>query len=238
MLTAYVTGADRGLGLALVKVLLEQGYQVFAGQYMKQDWHELTELQAQYNNEHLIVFPLDVADDQSVKSAAEVIKQHTSHLDLLINSAALFLDRSGTILEELYFDDMRRIMETNQLGPLRVTHSVIRLLLKGDKKWLVNIASDSACVSNCWRTKEFAYSMSKSGVLMQSAQLQAHLKEFGVKVFALHPGYVRSYMLGKLNTEATVEPMDSAKGLYEVITTKNQLDGPLFMDYQGNVMPW
>lgn len=150
-LTAYVTGTDHGLGLALTKVLLHHGYHVFAGRY-KEEWNDIDELKKS-NPDRLTIIPLDVTSDESVKSAAEVISKHTDHLDILINNAAIFLDRSGNILEELYFDDMRRIVETNQFGPLRVTHSVIKLLLNGNQKFLVNISSDSACLSNCWRKK-------------------------------------------------------------------------------------
>lgn len=235
-LTAYVTGADRGLGLALTTVLLEQGYQVFAGSYLT-EWGQLTQLKEQHPD-RLIVVPLDVTSDESVADAAELISRHSDSLDVVINNAAIFMDRSGTIFEPLYFDDMRKIIETNTFGPLRVTHSVVSMLLKGNQKLLVNISSESGSIGNNWRKKEFAYSMSKSAINMQCAMLQTHLKEFGVKVFAFHPGWVRSYMLGKLNEEATVEPIDSAKGIYHCMMTRAGIDGPMYMDYQGNAMPW
>jgi len=236
MKAAYVTGADRGLGLALVRQLLQEGYQVFAGQYLK-DWPELPELAAEFPRD-LTVVPLNVAEDASVKAAARLIREIAGRLDLLINNAGIYTDRSGDILGELAFEDMRRIYETNTLGPLRVTHSVIDLLMAGTEKKLVNISSEAGSIGACWRKQEFGYTMSKSALNMQSALLRNHLKEYGIKVYALHPGWVRSYMHGSFNEQATVEAADSAAGLLKVIRTHTDLDGPIYYDYEGNELVW
>ncbi|WP_274653039.1 SDR family NAD(P)-dependent oxidoreductase [Paenibacillus humicola] len=233
----YVTGADRGLGLALSRILIRNGFTVFAGSYMP-EWHELGELKAE-SGDCLRIVPLDVTSDRSVAEAAETIRRETDRLEIVVNNAAIFLDRSGTIFGELYFDDMRRIMDTNAFGPLRVTHSVIDLLLGGSRKQLVNISSEAASIANSARTHEFGYTMSKSALNMQSKLLHNELSPRGVQVFAFHPGYVRSYMLGRLNTDATVEPTDSAAGIWSVLESRlGRPDTPIYLDYKGNPMPW
>lgn len=232
---AYVTGADRGLGLALTGVMLENGYTVFAGSYM--DWHELPRLKKTHDKS-LRIIPLDVTEPKSVKEAAEEIKKHTDKLDILVNNAGIYKEKTGTIFEELDFDEMVRMYQTNALGPLRVTHSVISLLARGDGKKLVNISSEAGSCSQTWRIKEYGYSMSKAALNKQSVILQNHLKEYGIKVFAVHPGWLRTYMLGRLDEEAEVEPEDSAQNIYRVIEKNDDLDGPIFMDYRGNTMEW
>lgn len=236
MQTVYVTGADRGLGLALTKALLEQGCRVFAGSFLP-DWPELAEVK-ESAGERLTVLPLDVTNEESVNQAAETIRQQTAALDVVINNAGIYRDRSGTVLDELNFEDMQRIYNTNALGPLRVTHSVIQLLLQGSRKLLVNISSEAGSVSQCFRKSEFGYTMSKAALNMQSVLLSNHLKPMGVKVLAVHPGYVRSYMLGKFNEEGTVEAKESAQGICQLIETQTDLDGPIYMDFRGKPMNW
>lgn len=232
---SYVTGADRGLGLALTRVLLKEGYIVFAGSYM--DWHELPELEEKYP-ESLEVVPLDVSDGDSVREAAERIKGKTEKLDLLFNNAGIFLEDGGDLLGEFDFDRMVEMFRVNSLGPLRVTNSVINLLIQGDEKKLVNISSEAGSCEDCWRSKDFGYCMSKSSLNVQSVILQNRLREYGIKVFAIHPGWLKSYILGELNEEAEVEPINSARNVYDLIEEKNDLNGPIYYDHKGKEMNW
>lgn len=236
MKSAYVTGADRGLGEALARALLMEGYDVFAGQYLP-EWPQLTALAKAYPDQ-LTILPLDVTSDVSVATAAELVAAKADHLDLLINNAALFRDRSGSVMDDLYFDDMLTLYDTNCLGPLRVTHSVLPLLRAGDKKLLVNISSEAGSIGQCWRKKEYGYAMSKAALNMQSAILRNHLEEYGIRVMAIHPGYVRSYMLGHFNEEATVDADESASGILERIRTLADKNAPTYLDYQGTALPW
>ncbi|MFT5090026.1 MAG: NAD(P)-dependent dehydrogenase (short-subunit alcohol dehydrogenase family) [Candidatus Latescibacterota bacterium] len=88
---AAITGADRGLGLALTAALLERRWRVFAGQYLS-DWPELGALLGRYGNK-LEIVPLDVASQDSVQAAAQSIGQLAERVDLLISGCALSLRR-------------------------------------------------------------------------------------------------------------------------------------------------
>src|SRR5690554_4030412 len=233
---AYITGADRGLGSALTQLYLEKEYIVFAGQYMP-DWHELSDLKDTYQD-NLIIVPLDISSDESVNQAATIIKNHTEYLDVLINNAGIGGDRSVTILDELNFELMTKLYNTNTLGPLRVTHSIIDLLLQGESKKLVNISSEAGSIADNWRDGTFGYCMSKTALNMQSAILQEHMKEFGVKVLAFHPGWLRSYMSNKLNEEATEEPIESARSIIQLIEDNNDIEKHMYMDWTGKELPW
>lgn len=236
MQTAYVTGADRGLGEALSRALLAQGYTVFAGQYLP-DWPQLANLSQSYPD-RLVILPLDVASDVSVATAAELVAAQTEHLDLVINNAALFQDRSGSVMDDLYFDDMLALYDTNCLGPLRVTHSVLPLLKAGERKLLVNISSEAGSIGKCWRKQEYGYAMSKAALNMQSAILRNHLAEYDIQVMAIHPGYVRSYMLGYFNEDATVDADDAARGILELVRTRTEINHSIYVDYEGSELPW
>jgi NAD(P)-dependent dehydrogenase (short-subunit alcohol dehydrogenase family) len=86
---ALVTGADRGLGFALSKGLLERGWHVFAGQYMP-EWPELAALASQFPG-RLDIVSLDVSSIESARAAAQAVSQRTDHIDLLISNAGIGL---------------------------------------------------------------------------------------------------------------------------------------------------
>ncbi|WP_078544603.1 SDR family NAD(P)-dependent oxidoreductase [Litchfieldia alkalitelluris] len=235
--TVYITGADRGLGLSLSKVFLEKNFRVFAGRYMN-DWPELDELKKQFD-EDLEIISLDVTNQQSVDEAARLISEKANgQLDILINNAAIYKDRSKDIFGEFYYDDMMKLYDTNVFGPLRVSQSVVPLLMKGERKMLANISSEAGSLADSWRIKEYGYCMTKSALNMQLTILQNHLKDFGIKVLALHPGYVKTYIMGDFNHEATIEAVESATGIVNEILKAPAIEEHMFIDYQGNKMNW
>ncbi len=96
--TALVTGADHGVGLALVETLLEQGCRVFAGRYHLQE-SALDELRLAHDS-RLTLIPLDISSDESVKKAAANVLEQTDRLDVLINNAGILGDIEATIMEK------------------------------------------------------------------------------------------------------------------------------------------
>lgn len=239
-ITVFITGADRGLGLSLTRAYLKVGCNVFAGSFMPK-WHELKTLEKESladNRGNLVIIPLDVSCGDSVNAAFQQVSATVDSLDILYNNAAIYLTRCGSIFETLYWDDILAQYKVNAMGPLRVTQAFLPLLLKGTMKRLVNISSEIASMGNCRRSKEFGYAMAKTGVNRQSVLLQRELKPHGIKVYAIHPGYVRSYMLGRLNEDATDEPDDVATDLFNLIAQKPDLDSPVYTDRFGEVIPF
>jgi NAD(P)-dependent dehydrogenase (short-subunit alcohol dehydrogenase family) len=215
MTTAYITGADRGLGLGLATVFLEAGYHVFAGCYGL-DETGLLSLKSRYG-EHLDIVPLDVSREDSVAAAATYLSERTDRLDLLINNAAILLDKDATIEDGLRFDDMLAMYNVNALGPLRVAASVLPLLKRGEGRRIVNISSEAgsmaARVRRGQRTR-YGYCASKSALNVQSILLQNHVSDYGIRVWLIEPGWVRSYLAGGPKcTLAPTEPEESARRL-------------------------
>ncbi|MCL7745645.1 SDR family oxidoreductase [Halalkalibacter alkaliphilus] len=234
--TIFITGADRGLGLALSKVFLKSNFKVFAGRYMT-EWAELDELKKEHGDD-LHIITLDVTDQQSVDHAADYIKEQAGQLDILINNAAIYKDRSEDLFGEFNYDDMMAHYNTNALGPLRVSKSVVPLLMKGDSKILANISSEAASLADSWRKKEYGYCMSKTALNMQLTILQNQLEEYGIKVLAFHPGYVKTYIFGDFNPDATIDAIESATGIMEQILKSPAIDEHMYIDYQGNKLNW
>src|SRR5690349_2831299 len=125
--TVFVTGADRGLGFALCAELLQQDWQVFAGQH-KPEWPELAALAGQYP-ERLHVVALEVRSVESAQAAARAVAEQTDHVDVLINNAGVGSPTSlRTIREPQDYAEMQRMYDVNALGPLRVTEAFLPLL--------------------------------------------------------------------------------------------------------------
>ncbi len=125
--TALVTGADRGLGLALVAGLAAQGWHVFAGQYMP-DWPELGELSDQFAST-LHIVPLDVSSIESARTAADAVSSITDHIDLLIsNTGVNSPSYLRSIREPQDYAEMHHLYDINALGALRVIEAFLPLM--------------------------------------------------------------------------------------------------------------
>lgn len=236
--TAYVTGAERGLGLALVRELLQHEYAVFAGSF-HETHPELDELAARHGG-RLEVLPLDVTDQRSVDAAAERVAGRERRLDLLINNAGLALDRSKTMEEPFYWDDMHAVMEVNAFGPLRVTKSVIDYLRASDHAVLVNISSIAGSIASLTRTHQYAYTMSKAALNTQSKLIRNHFGPEGLTVLVVHPGAMPTLILGdpEITKNAPVTPEDSARGIVALTQRPWSPDDHMFVDYEGTPIPW
>ncbi|MBU7592651.1 SDR family NAD(P)-dependent oxidoreductase [Metabacillus halosaccharovorans] len=135
--------------------ILKSNFKVFAGRYMK-DWTELDDLKKEFG-EDLDNVSLDVTDQKSVDEIANYIEKEAGQLDILINNAAMYKDRSKDIFWEYNYKDMMKLFDTNVFGSLRVSKFVVPLLMKGNRKILANISSEAASLTNSWRKKEYGY---------------------------------------------------------------------------------
>jgi NAD(P)-dependent dehydrogenase (short-subunit alcohol dehydrogenase family) len=215
----YVTGADRGLGLALAAKFLEHGDTVFAGCYGI-DPTGLAALSG-VHGARLAVVPLDVGSDASVAAAAREVGHATDRLDVLVNNAAVIGQKDATVVDELDFADMLAVYNVNALGPLRVAKSVLALLRAGERPRIVNISSEagsmSARVARGQRTR-YAYCASKAALNVQSILLANHVAEFGIRVHLVEPGWLRTFLASREKcTLASTEPEESAGRLIEFL---------------------
>ena len=243
---AFVTGADRGLGLAMTARLLAKGWRVFAGQYMP-DWLELAELAAQYDDGRLTLVPLDVADETSAGVAAQKVAACVSHIDMLINNAGVMSHQAGPIREAQDYDEMRRLYTINALGPLRVVEAFLPLLERGQMKRLCFISSEAGCINRSTRTSWYGYCMSKTALNMGVKILFNRLRSAGYTFRVYHPGWMRTYMGGSKSTEADMEPEEAAVPALAYFLrnrtgdphqTRSDEDRLVMRDWQGREWPW
>ncbi len=235
--TAFITGADRGLGLALAARLLDQGWRVFGGQYMPA-WPDLGALKQRFADS-LEVVPLDVADQSSVQAAARATADRTDRVDLLINNAGILGDAAKrTLREPQDYAEMHRQFDVNTLGPLRVVEALLRLTDMGGLKRLCFVSSEAGSIGRSQRKWWYGYCMSKTALNMAVSILFNHLRPEGYTVRLYHPGYMRSYMMGEKNTAAELEPEEAAAHALGYFLSEQDEDRLVLRDYRGQEYPW
>ncbi len=235
--TALITGADRGLGFALAVDLLEQGWRVFAGQYLP-EWPALSQLARQYPD-LLQVVALDVSRMDSVQAAEQAVAAATDHLDVLINNAGVISDTAEhTIRQAQDYAEMHRLYDVNALGPLRVVEAFLPLLDRGQLKRLCFVSSEAGSIKRSRRIAWYGYCMSKAALNMAVKNLFNHLGPQGYIFRLYHPGWMRTYMSGQKNEAADMEPDDAAVFALAYFLSEQDEDELVLCDYQGQEWEW
>ena len=227
-----ITGANRGLGLALTEQLLEKGCPVSA--LRRQESTRLAELQVEFP-QCLHQYACDVCDESSIRMAMELMIRDTDSLDILVNNAAVHLDQARLPLEQVDFSVYLPAFQANAVAPLMVAKHALPLLRKGQKKLIVNVSSEAGSIEACWRKSEYSYCMTKAALNMGSRILQNYLEGEGIKVLALHPGWFTSDMGGK---DAPISPAEAAAPIVKLLLDPPSLNEPMFVDSSGMEMDW
>lgn len=236
--TAFVTGADRGLGLALVAGLLARGWRVFAGQYQPA-WPELGALASRFPTTlHLV--PLDVTAVESAGAAAHAVSATVDHLDVLINNAGVTTPTSArSIREPQDYAEMQRVYDVNALGPLRVVEAFLPLTDRSALKRLCFVSSEAGSIARSTRIQDYGYCMSKAALNMATKILFNHLHPAGYTFRVYHPGWIRSYMSGSKATVGDLEPEEAAvPALGYFLPPRADEDRLVLRDWLGREWPW
>lgn len=238
--TAFVTGADRGLGLALCAGLLERDLRVFAGRYMP-DWPDLDEL-AEKHAGRLTSVPLDVSSARSAHEAARMVGEQTDRIDLLVNNAGVVSESMFRPIRETQdYGEMSRMLDVNALGPLRVVEAFLPLTDASEMRRLCFVSSEAASVARCERASWYGYCMSKAALNRGVKILFNDLRPQGYTFRLIHPGWIRSYMHGEKDLKADLEPEEAAESALEYFLSdlaRQQEDRLAMHDADGEPWPW
>ncbi len=232
--TVLIAGASRGLGYYLAQKYLEDGAQVLAG-VRNPETGQMRELAEKYPDT-LILLPMDVSDTSSVEKAAALAAERVDQIHVVINNAGIHADSSFEPLERADLDDCIPVYNVNAVGPLRVAKAFLSLIPEHAGGLIVNISSESGSISTAGRKKEFDYCMSKAALNMGTKLLDNYLCDRGIKVIAVHPGWMRTDMGGQ---NAHLDPYETACKLAELFGRVDGKDRELtFMDNDGKAYPW
>ncbi|HUS52757.1 MAG TPA: SDR family oxidoreductase [Thermohalobaculum sp.] len=227
--TTLITGANRGIGLALTQLALERGDRVLAAARRPGQAPALADLARK--NKNLSVLNIDVTDPEEMAAAAAL---DDAPIDLLICNAGQYLARGGLDDPEYTFDAWHTVMMTNVAGIFFTVRAFMPRLLQAPA---AKIAIVSSMMASNKRAPggSYIYRASKAAATNLARNLATDLKPQGIAVGAYHPGWVRTDMGGP---KAAIEVEDSAKGLMQRFDTLSLATTGVFEDYRGEAIPF
>ena len=227
-----VTGASRGIGLEFVRQYVEQGARIFATCRQPATGRELSAL-AEQAGERLAVLRMDVTRVGEVAFVAQGVAEETDALDLLINNAGA--SARGEQVANLDPATMLGIFHLNAVAPMIVAREFLPLLSKGATPKIVNISSTMGSLAGKKSGGHYSYCSSKAALNMLTRALAHDLREAGIGVYALHPGWVKTDMGGKY---ADIAPEASVRAMRNTIAELDLGQSGGFFTWEGEVHPW
>ncbi|MBC33017.1 MAG: short-chain dehydrogenase [Rickettsiales bacterium] len=242
MKIAFISGANRGIGLVTSKKLAEKGIKVILGSRdLDKGAKAVSELTQSGFQPDLVQY--DAADLDAPKKVYDYISEKYEKLDILINNAGvlltgnLFVENSSTVSD----NDIKKTFQTNLFAVISLTQKLLPLIKKSESGRIVNVSTilssltlHSAKDSPITPAKEFAYNASKTALNAYTVHLANELKDTKIKVNSGHPGWVKTELGGP---NAPIDVEDSYKTSVQLATLDD--DGPtggLF--HENDTIPW
>ncbi len=226
MPSVVITGANRGIGLALARRYVDAGWEVHGTARAPEAADDLRGLPG------VTVYRLDVSEQASIDAFAKAMEGRP--IDHLVNNAGVMGSRDISFGRS-QLEDWIAILGVNTAAPWLVTERLAGNLEAGDGKRVAVITSQLGSITNASLGWPPIYAASKAGANMVKRQLSLILGEKGIVTIALHPGWVRTAMGGP---DATVTPEDSAAGIFRMMTTATPEMNGCFFNYDGTSLPW
>jgi len=196
--TAIVTGGSRGIGRGIVLALAEHGWQVVINYHANRQAADqaLTELEGGKG----VAVQANIANAEDREKLVRETLTRFGRIDLLVNNAGIAPDQRKDILE-MSIESYEKVMGVNLAGPFFLTQRIAREMIravadpKKPRPQIININSISAYTSS---TSRGEYSISKAGMAMMTALFADRLADYGIGVYEIRPGIIRTDMTNKV----------------------------------------
>jgi NAD(P)-dependent dehydrogenase (short-subunit alcohol dehydrogenase family) len=217
MKTVVITGVSRGMGKAIAKKFLSEGWEVIGTS---------TSGKALLQHEYFQVYLVNMLHPQSIKAFAENLKKSQVRIDALINNAGVYLDEDTDAVSIVA---LRKTLEINLIGLIDLTERILPLMNEGGS--IVNMSSGMGSLTNLDSPNYPAYRISKVAINVYTRILAARLRG-KITVSSMDPGWVRTDMGG---SGAPRDPREPAEEMFHLATS--QVESGYFW-YQGKKRSW
>ena len=233
--TVLITGANRGIGLELCRECIAQGWTVIA--VCRSLSAELETLKA---GGAIEVHCLNLVDDTELREFAGYLKGRV--IDVLINNAGTMgrTNFAGAGMQSGMFgsfdrEEWHEVFDINVCTPMLLMELLVENVAASKQGRMVTISSIVSSMELNKSGSFYAYRASKAAVNAIMKSLSIDLADRGIISVAMHPGFVSSDMSGPV---ADLSPVDSAKGLYQVISALTPGQSGQLIAWDGSVLPW
>jgi NAD(P)-dependent dehydrogenase (short-subunit alcohol dehydrogenase family) len=229
--TFVITGASRGIGLAITGHLAAAGHRVIAACRHPDEATELAAL-------GVPVVALDLADDASIDGLAAAVAAHTPSVDVLVHNAgvkqapAARWEASAGPMPNLDADAIMAVLRTNVVGTLLTTQA-LRPLLAADAV-VAHITSLLGSLSSTVGI-DYAYNASKAALNMVTVTMQRDIGLAGITPVAINPGWIRTSMGGE---DAPLDLATASRDIAELLARLDATFAGRFVDRFGHTVPW
>jgi len=236
---ALITGANKGIGLEVARQLGKAGHHILLG---ARDEARGRAAEKTLRDEGIAVryVTVDLGDSASLLAVAADIEANEGRIDILVNNAGVAIQGDG-LPGSTDLDIVRRTFETNFFGAVAVTQALLPLVKKSSAGRIVNVSSGLGSIAlnadpnwDYAAVKLIGYNGSKAALNMFTVLLAAELKDTGIKVNAVNPGYTATDLNGNSGHQSIEEGAAETVRMAQIGN-----DGPTgaFTSTEG-VEPW
>lgn len=227
MTTVMITGANRGIGLGLVKQYVNEGARVFACCRKPDEANELKAVDGD-----VTIYPLDITSAEDIASLSQTLKD--ASIDILINNAGIYGPRSA-LLGSLDYEAWGHVFAVDCMAPIQVSEAFIEQVARSERKIIACVTSKMGSIGDNSSGGSYIYRSSKAALNAAVVSMSIDLCPREISCILLHPGWVQTDMGG---SNALIDVGTSALGMYTVLDHLTIDQTGIFFNYDGSIIPW
>jgi len=226
-----ITGANRGIGLEMVRYSMEQGWRVFACCRNPHTADNLFNI-AKLSNGQISVHIADMQELGTLQALSYELRNDA--IDILINNAGIY-GSDKNAFGSVDVESWLQAFQVNSIAPLKMVEAFAEQLSMGKRKIVACMSSKMGSMADNGYGSSYIYRSSKAALNAVVKSLSIDLKEKGIITVALHPGWVKTDM-GGFNAE--ISTRESVEQLFTLLLHLKEHDSGRFIDIDGADIPW
>ena len=226
-----ITGASRGIGLAMVRYGMEKGWDVLACCRHPQQAEKLLSM-AQLSNGRISVYVADMSELATIQALAYELRNES--IDMLINNAGVYGSERNSF-GQVDAQDWVETFKVNTIAPLKMSEAFVEQLSMGHNKVIACLSSKMGSMDDNTSGGSYIYRSSKAALNAVVKSMSIDLAEREIKCVVLHPGWVKTEMGGP-NAEITTK--ESVSKIFNTLLSLKMEDSGRFIDIDGTDIAW